>query len=180
MNNVLTSLVIATCLIGCSSDVSDYRNTSPKLDIKSYFSGKLVGWGMINKYDNKVSRRFCVEIIGTWLGNKGELDETFYFLDGEVSKRVWQLNLEANGKYNGQAHDVIGTAKGQQVGMAFNWQYELDVEIDNDVIRFSMDDWMYQLDDNRVMNKTAMNKYGITVADITLFFDKSVQQCSNR
>ncbi len=166
--------------MGCSSDVTDYRNTSPKLDIKTYFSGKFVGWGIINKYDNKVTRRFCVEIIGTWQGNSGLLDETFYFLDGEVSKRVWQLNLEANGKYSGQADDVIGIAKGQQVGMAFNWQYELDVTIDNDVIRFSMDDWMYKLDDDRVMNKTAMNKYGIAVADITLFFDKSIQQCSNR
>ncbi|MDO6427606.1 DUF3833 domain-containing protein [Thalassotalea sp. 1_MG-2023] len=180
MNKLVSFIVIILGLLGCSSDVSDYRNSSPKLDIKHYFTGKLVGWGTITKYDNKVTRRFCVEVIGTWQGNKGELDETFYFLDGEVSKRVWQLNLDGNGKYTGKAHDVIGTAKGQQTGMAFNWQYELDVAIDNDMIRFDMDDWMYKLDDDRVMNKTAMNKYGITVADITLFFDKSVEQCSNR
>lgn len=180
MNNLVSYIVIIVVLMGCSSEVSDYRNTSPKLDIKRYFTGKLVGWGTITKYDNKVTRRFCVEVVGTWQGDKGKLDERFYFLDGEVSTRVWQLNLEANGKYSGQAGDVAGVANGQQIGMAFNWQYELDVAIDNDVIRFSMDDWMYQLDDDRVMNKTAMNKYGITVAEITLFFDKSIQQCSNR
>ena len=42
-----------------------------------------------------------------------------------------------------------------------------------------MDDWMYQLDEFRVMNKTTMEKLGVKVAEVTLFFDKQtqVQRC---
>jgi hypothetical protein len=36
-----------------------------------------------------------------------------------------------------------------------------------------MDDWMFQLDESRVMNKTSMSKFGVKVAEVTLFFDKN-------
>jgi hypothetical protein len=44
-----------------------------------------------------------------------------------------------------------------------------------------MDDWMYQIDDYRVMNKTTISKFGIDVAEVTLFFDKETpyQTCSS-
>jgi hypothetical protein len=34
---------------------------------------------------------------------------------------------------------------------------------------------MYQLDEHRVINKTSMRKFGVKVAEITLFFDKETQ-----
>ena len=42
-----------------------------------------------------------------------------------------------------------------------------------------MDDWMFQLDENKVMNKTSMSKFGVKVAEVTLFFDKETtnQSC---
>ena len=161
-------------MTSCSSNIHDYEKTSPKFDIKQYFTGKFTAWGMIQDYTGKVTRRFCVELNGTWNNNEGTLEEVFYFHDGEVSYRTWVLTKLPYDKYSGTAEDVVGVANGKQMGHAFRWQYQLEVPIDGDTYTFNMDDWMYQLDDYRVMNKTTMSKLGVNIADITLFFDKTL------
>lgn len=169
-----TPLSVATIFLlsSCSTDIGHYEKTTPELDIKTYFTGKLTAWGMVQDYQNKVTRRFCVELEGTWQENNGILAEKFYFQDGEVSYRNWQLTKLANGQYQGTAEDVIGTAAGQQHGFAFQWQYTLEVPIEDTTYEFFLDDWMYKVDDYRVFNRTSMKKFGIEVAQITLFFDK--------
>ena len=165
---------ILLLLTSCSADISDYKNTGPKFDIKTYFSGEFIAWGMVQDYTAQVTRRFCVELNGTWKNNQGKLEEVFYFHDGEVSYRTWLLTKLPFDKYTGIAEDVVGLAKGKQTGHAFRWQYQLLVPINGNSYTFDMDDWMYQLDENRVMNKTTMSKVGLDVAEITLFFDKSL------
>lgn len=171
---MLAAFVIAllSLLLSCSTHINEYKGSSPQFDIKEYFSGNVIGWGMVQDYNQQVTRRFCVELIGTWQGNQGELAETFYFADGEVSYRTWQLTKPSGGQYTGVAEDVIGQASGQQNGFAFNLHYVLDVEIGDSSYQFTMDDWMYQLDSFRVFNRTQMSKFGIPLANITLFFDK--------
>lgn len=168
-------VIIATFISSCSTALDDYQETKPLFDIKHYFDGEIIAWGMVQDYSNKVSRRFCVEIVGTWQGNDGVLAETFYFNDGEVSYRNWKLSKKVDGSYEGQAEDVVGTAIGKHQGFAFQFQYELSVVFEDETYQVTMDDWMYQLDEYRVMNKTSMRKLGVKVAEVTLFFDKQTQ-----
>jgi hypothetical protein len=178
MKKVLsTSLALsAVVFAGCSAQLSDYPSVAHPFDLKDYFSGEIVAWGIVQDYRSQVTRQMCVEITGTWQENKGELAETFYFDDGEISYRTWQLTKTASGDYLGEAADVIGVAVGQHQGMSFQLNYDLALTIDDSTYQVSMDDWMYQLDEHRVMNKTAMKKWGVTVANITLFFDKQLAQ----
>ncbi|NVK26382.1 MAG: DUF3833 domain-containing protein [Gammaproteobacteria bacterium] len=169
---VVLLVVVAMLLTACSSNIEDYKSTSPSFDIKEYFTGHVIAHGMIQDYSNRVTRRFCVDLEGVWQGNSGELRETFYFDDGEVTFRNWQLTKLADGRYQGTAEDVEGAAFGQHHGFAFQWQYNLFVPIEDDTYKFFMDDWMYQMDQYRVFNRTTMNKFGATLAEITLFFDK--------
>ncbi|MEW6990997.1 DUF3833 domain-containing protein [Colwelliaceae bacterium 6441] len=157
----------------CTTHISDYKESQPTFDIKRYFNGEMLAWGMVQDYSNLTTRRFCVELKATWQENIGELAETFYFNDGEISYRTWKLTQLPQGKYSGTAEDVVGVAHGEQSGFAFQWQYQLLVPIDEDIYTFTMDDWMYQIDQERVMNKTSMSKLGVKVAEITLFFDKA-------
>lgn len=179
---LIVFLLVTVSLTSCSTDIGHYQqskyqnsknNSKTPFDIKTYFDGNFVAWGMVQDYRDKVTRRFCVELSAKWQGNEGTLAEVFYFDDGEVSYRTWQLQQTANGEYSGNAEDVIGTAQGKHAGFAFHWQYQLQVPIGGSSYVFTMDDWMYQLDHHRVINKTAMYKFGIKVADISLFFDKS-------
>jgi len=51
-------------------------------------------------------------------------------------------------------------------------QYDLLLNVKESTYQVAMDDWMFQLDKYRVMNKTAISKLGVNVANVTLFFDK--------
>jgi hypothetical protein len=175
LKNILL-VVVSIILSSCSAAIDEYSHIGEKFDIKQYFTGNVLAWGIVQDYSAKVNRRFCVEINGTWQGNKGVLAEKFYFDDGEISYRNWQLLKQQDGSYQGTAEDVIGTAIGKHQGFAFQFQYELNLQVGEDNYQVSMDDWMFQLDKSRVMNKTSMSKFGVKVAEITLFFNKSVGQ----
>jgi len=163
---------LSLLLSSCSTKLSDYSANQNNFDLQEYFNGDVIAWGTIQNHNDKVTRRFCVELEGTWKANEGLLAEKFYFDDGEISYRNWILTKNKDGTYRGLAEDVIGHATGKHQGIAFQLQYTLALKVDNNVYEVSMDDWMYQLDEYRVMNKTAINKFGINVANVTLFFDK--------
>lgn len=184
MNKVMLATLIfmlAVSSISCSTSIDHYENELVPFDIKTYFNGPVVAWGMVEDYKDQVTRRFCVEIESTWQGNKGTLAEKFYFNDGEISYRNWQLTKARDGSYRGTAEDVEGTAIGVHKGFAFQFTYNLLLTLDGETFKVTMDDWMYQIDEHRVMNKTSMHKLGVNVANITLFFDKSLpnKQCGS-
>ena len=41
-----------------------------------------------------------------------------------------------------------------------------------DVVNVDMDDWMFQMDDAVLLNRTTMSKFGVRVGDITIAFRK--------
>lgn len=173
---ICSASMAAVLLLGCSADLSDYQQPERQpFDIKAYFTGDIAAWGMVQNRNDKVTRRFCVEIKANWQANIGTLAETFYFQDGEVSYRNWQLNKQADGSYTGTAEDVVGTAIGVHQGFAFQLNYQLLLPVADSIYQVSMDDWMYQLDEYRVINKTSISKFGIKLATVTLFFDKQQQ-----
>ena len=173
MIKLIVSVVAVCLLVSCSTGINDYQSTSPKFDLQAYFTGKITARGMLQDYSNKVTRRFCVDIHGSWQGNRGLLKEIFYFDDGEISHRNWHITKMKNGHYSGRADDVVGTAMGSEKGFAFHWNYVLSVPVNGSNYHISMDDWMYRLDEYRLFNKTTMKKFGISVGEVTLFFDKA-------
>jgi hypothetical protein len=173
-------VTITLFILSCSSSLDDYANTTPEFDLPTYFNGEVTAWGIVQDYSNKLTRRFCVDIIGTWQGNQGQLHETFYYNDGEQQIRIWKLQITEDGSVIGGAADVIGQANGGSKGTAFNWQYTLRVPIDDTEYDLFVDDWMFMMDNNRVMNRSYMKKLGVTVAEISIFFDKTkpVRKCT--
>ncbi|ABG39850.1 putative lipoprotein [Paraglaciecola sp. T6c] len=165
----------AALLAGCSASIDDYRDTRPTFSLKNYFDGEITAWGIVQDYSGKLTRRFCVDIVATWQGNKGQLHESFFFNDGTRQTRIWKVNVAQDQTVTGTAGDVVGQASGSSQGSAFNWQYTLTVPIDGTEYDFAIDDWMYALDDQRMMNRSYMKKFGVTVAEFSIFFDKSAR-----
>ena len=44
--------------------------------------------------------------------------------------------------------------------------------VDGKVWEMDMDDWMYMIDEQTVLNRTTMTKFGFRVGDVTLSFRK--------
>lgn len=159
-------------LCGCSASLDDYAESSPSLKLEQFFQGDLVAYGLVQDRRGNVLRRFKVDMNGQWDNNSGRLDEFFVYDDGEEQTRVWLLEKRANGAYSGTAADVDGVAIGRASGFALNWHYSLAVPIGANTWHFKLDDWMYLVDEKRMFNRTKMRKFGITVAELTLWIER--------
>lgn len=170
----LLLFLLAILLAGCSSvDVERYAGSTPRLDIGEYFDGQTRAWGMVQDYSGEVQRRFTVVIDGTLEGDTLTLDERFTYQDGEPDRRVWIFERQDDATWRGRANDVEGPVEARQAGHAFNMRYRLPVEVSGRELTFTMDDWMYLQPDGRLINRTAMSKFGVTLAEITIVFDRS-------
>ena len=168
----LIALGVAVLLSGCATVTpQDYAKETPKLDLSTYFNGKVDGWGMVQDRSGKVLRRMYVELDCKWSGNEGVLDESFQWSDGKTEKRVWRIRKDGD-RYIGTAGDVIGEAKGEAAGNSLRWNYVLALPVDGSTYHMDMDDWMWMIDDKTMANRTTMSKLGVRVAEISIFFRK--------
>jgi hypothetical protein len=163
----------AASLSGCASpSVDDYANERPLLDLRQYFNGTVDAWGVFTDRNGKVVKRFTVVMNCQWQGDSGVLDEDFVYSDGTRDKRIWRLQHLGNGAYSGTAGDVVGTAQGQTRGNSFRWGYTLALPVDGQVWHVQMDDWMYLMTPQVMLNKARMTKWGIHLGDVTLSFQR--------
>ncbi|WMS88232.1 DUF3833 domain-containing protein [Pleionea litopenaei] len=164
--------VLAGFLTGCAVSIEDYQASQPAFKLEEFFEGKLIAWGTFQDRSGKVTRRFKVDMEGSWQGSKGVLDEDFIYDDGEKQKRIWYLEKLSEGRYRGTASDVVGEAIGEVEGFALNWSYDLLLPVDDTEYQLTFNDWMYLLDERSVINKASVTKFGIEVGQVTLFIQK--------
>ena len=173
LRQIAAALSVLIALTSCSSvPVEQYRAETPAFNMRQYFSGTLDGWGMFQDRSGKVIKRFTVTIDARWEGEQGTLDERFTWSDGgkggNPPRRVWRLQDRGEGRFVGRADDVIGDAMGQASGNALRWRYVLALNVDGDIIHVDFDDWMYLVDDQVLLNRSVMSKYGVTLGEVTL------------
>jgi hypothetical protein len=172
----LRAALLAACaavllLGGCASVTpEDYRDNKPVLELDRYFNGTIDGWGMVQERSGKAVRRFHVVIEAKWNGATGTLDESFDWSDGVKEKRIWTITKGADGRYTGTAADVVGEARGQARGNALQWNYVLRLPLDGKVVEVDMDDWMYLVDEDTLLNRTVLSKFGFRAAEISIAF----------
>jgi hypothetical protein len=171
---ILTAAISsALAMSGCSTPkVTDYAAQKPVLELRDYFNGTLDAYGVFTDRSGQVVKRFTVVMECSWQGDQGVLDEAFSYSDGSTQRRIWRLQRLADGRFTGQADDVVGTAQGQQSGNAFHWTYTLALPVDGRVIEVQFDDWMYLMSDKVMLNKAAMRKWGVGLGEVTLTFVK--------
>ena len=166
---MIRSLVL---LAGCAAapKPQDYRDEKPVLDLKTYFHGTVDAWGYFQDRSGKVVRRFQVAIQCRWEGEVGTLDEHFTYSDGTTSRRVWTITRLDAHRYRGVADDVVGEARGEAYGNALRWQYTLQLPVDGKVYEVHLDDWMYLMDEQVMLNYSTMSKFGFRLGEVVLSF----------
>lgn len=159
-------------MAGCSTDVGEYQQATPRFDLFEFFQGDLTAWGMIQDYSDKQTRRFEVQIQGQVDGDTLTLVEDFVFDDGETDQRVWVIKRVEDKRYQGQADDIVGVASGEEMGNVLQWKYDFELPRGDSTVTVTFDDWLYRQDDKRAFNVTKIRKLGFEVGRLTIFFEK--------
>jgi len=152
--------------------LTKYDNQKPEMDIKEYFTGPIKAWGIVQNRKGEVVRRFDVDMIGTWEGDIGTLDEDFEYYDGETQKRIWTIKKISNTKFEGRADDILDKATGEINGNAMRWAYQMDLPVGDKTYKVTFDDWMFLMNDGVLVNRSYIKKFGLTMAELTLFMQK--------
>jgi len=171
---LVLSMSMLTTLSGCGSApvAADYAKEQPALSLRDYFNGPVTAHGLFTDRSGRVVKRFTVQLVGRWDGAQGVLEEDFVYSDGTKQRRVWRLTDLGQGRWRGQADDVVGDAIGESAGNALNWHYTLKLPVDGSVYEVQFNDWMYLMDAHTLLNKAVMSKWGFNLGEVTLTFHK--------
>ena len=176
---LVTAAVTLGLLAGLSAcarrDVSGLADRQPALDLADFFAGDSVAYGIFEDRFGNLRRQFRVNLTGTIEGDTLTLAEDFLYDDGERADRTWVIRktgTDARGvtSYEGNAADVTGTASGQVVGNALNWEYDVVLEMSGSQLEVHFDDWIYRQDEDVAINRAFISKFGIEIGSVTIVF----------
>lgn len=169
MLRLFVMLFTLVLLSGCSSTaVEEYAANEPEFDVQEFFQGDLVAHGVLKDRGGKVTRYFTADLKGSWDDGVGTLEEWFVFDDGEKQERIWTLVPNNDGSYTATAGDVIGEGKLVTSGNTLFMKYVLRVPYDGDTIDLNVDDRMYLVTPDHLINESVLTKFGFEVGSLTL------------
>jgi len=164
-------LMLAAC--APRLDGTLYDQQQPRFDLFAFFDGDVRAWGIVQGRDGELIQRFTVDINGRLSDGVLTLDETFvYGLGNGPEKRIWTIGREPDGPYRGSATDIPGPAQGRAYGNAFYWTYGIDLPWRGTTVSVTFDDWIWAFDARRIVNRSYITKFGVTVAEVTIFMEK--------
>lgn len=153
-------------------NLSHYTDKKPTMDLQDYFTGPIDAWGVVQNRKGEVVRQFDIRLVGSWEGDTGTLKEDFYYYDGEEQQRTWTIRKTGKNRYEGSAGDIIGVATGETTGNAMRWSYVMDLPVGDTTYKITFDDWMFLMNDGVLINRSYLKKFGIKVAELTIFMKK--------
>ena len=155
-----------------SIDGQQYLSAKPEFDLREYFTGPVQAWGIIQNRNGDVIQQFDIDMLGKWDGDEGEVVENFIYYDGKTQHRIWRIKDSGDGHYEARAEDILGKADGISFGNASQWTYSMYLPVNGKSVRVKFNDWMWAMNDDVLINRSYMKKFGFTVAELTIFLKK--------
>ena len=175
---IFWKVIILFCFVfpfymGCSNPkMENVVSKDITFDLIEYFEGETTAWGLVVDRFGNLQRTFKVKLDGKRDNTKLLLKEYFTYNDGEKEYREWVISKTETGSYEGKSKDIIGIAKGIKVGNTMRMVYDTTISIGETELRVSFDDRFVKADKKVVINRAEVLKWGIKIADVTIFFSK--------
>ncbi len=173
-------------LVGCSAaDIRQSAGREPLLEPERFFNGVLCADGVVRDYAGDQMRQFNALIQASWTDTGvGTLDEVFYFVDkpgAPVLKetRVWTIKRQGE-VYMASATDVPEAVPMNFSGNEIAMRYQLEYGTGDDTLALTMDDRMFLVTENLLVNETRMIKWGIEVGQVLLTIQKVTDESQCR
>ncbi len=172
-SKLLLTLTAALAVTACASvTVDEYAGKRPALVPETFFDGYLTAHGIVKDRQGKVLRSFTADIKAYWRNGTGTLEEDFLFDDGERDRRVWTLEPTGGGRYVGTAGDVVGQGQLEVAGNSMFLDYILRIPYGDGTLDLRIDDRMYLVSPDVLINESRMTKFGFQVGEILLVIQR--------
>ncbi|RMA81001.1 DUF3833 family protein [Umboniibacter marinipuniceus] len=170
----LAVVAVAVFALG-SCTPANYDHLEPRFDIEGFFNGELHAYGIVRSRGGELMRRFKVNLLGTWEEGVGTLDEQFLYDDGERAQRVWTFVKDGDGNFSGTANDTLSTAILRVSGPELTLNYNILLDVGDSSYEVRFDDWIYAIDNDRVINVSEISKFGLTLGEVILVMERGHQ-----
>lgn len=169
MIRTLHLVFLLTVLSACSNiRVSDYHAMQPAFSAETFFNGELSAHGVVKDRSGAVTRSFNANILAYWTNGVGTLEEDFIFNDGTAQRRVWTLTPNGEQRYLASAGDVVGDGVMKVSGNSAFLDYVLRIPYGDGTVDVRVDDRMYLVSEDVLVNESELTKFGIRVGSLLL------------
>jgi len=174
------ALLLSVGLVACASGLpARYADQQPTLELERFFAGPATAVGTVTDRSGRVTRRFRAKAEGSWSEAEQALTvaETWYWDDGEVEPRLWRWEKQADGRWRGLEDDLPEPAEGRATGSAVHWKYSMGVDTSAyGRLTLSVDDVMYLIDEDNIINLVDMYYLGLYVGRVTLHIERGASR----
>ena len=175
---VLPALLILALTACSTNSLEQYAGRQPAFSMADYFDGRLTAHGVVRDRGGDVTRTFTAELQGSWDdAGIGSLRELFVFSDGEVQARTWTFRPRTDGGYDATAGDVVGIGRIDTRGNAMHLDYTLTIQYRDRDLDIAVDDWMWRIDEDTVINHSVLRKWGFRVGTLQLAIVRQQTPC---
>ena len=172
-NFIMIFCLVFSSLTCCTNPkIENVVSRNIPFELLEYFDGETMAWGLVVDRFGNLQRTFKVKLTGKRDNQELLLKEYFTYNDGEREYREWVITKTETGSYEGKSKDTVGVAKGKKVGNTVRMVYDTTINIGETDIRVSFDDRFVKSDKKVVINRAEILKWGIKIADVTIFFSK--------
>lgn len=148
--------------------VQRFAGPGPQFDPVRFFTGRTRSWGVLENRSGEPTGIVRTEGTGEPDGPDGVRFVQQVRLDDDPAQvRDWRMRRIGPGRFQATANDMVGTAVGEAAGRTFHWSWTLATKPGDPLRNVTMDQWMYQMDDGAVVNRTTIRKLGVVLAEVT-------------
>lgn len=150
----------------------NYNKKLPTFSMESYFSNKVTALGyMTFFYPLKTIKDIKITFSGKFHNNTLTLKENYTDNDSKIL-RVWSFKKKSSSCYIGKESNVKGTIKVFIYDNKLNMKYKFKTNYKKIYFNVNVKDNMYLVDEETLINKTLISKYGIALAESFLVYKK--------
>lgn len=163
-------LTLSACASG--PQPADRTGETPSMLLEDVLTGRTYAYAVFER-GGVLDRRFWVEAVGDWDGDKLTLEEYFVYDDGRTDERTWTFRKTSETTYVGTAADVIGEAAVEVFGDAAYFDYRVDLQMeDGSTVEVTFQDRLYRVSEDTIINRATVKKFGLVVGQVTVVFFK--------
>ncbi len=165
-------LVVCCALAACDDGVppDSFAGREPPLACDRFFEGHLESWGVFETRAGAPTGVVTTRIDGRRDGDRVAMDQSLVFPDGRRQDRAFVIRRLDDHHYQATSAEIVGIATAEGYGNACRWAYELRLEPGARFRTVWLEQWMYLLPDQTLLNRTRISKFGVTLASVTESF----------